>query len=72
MTDDRITRMRQIVQRQDELAEEAARLKAELHDLLELTGTPRKTRRNLLSKSAKQGLFAGLRKEAQNREHLST
>ena len=72
MNDDRINRIRQVIQRQDEIAEESARLKAELHELLELDGTPRKTRRDMLSRSAKKGLFAGLRKEAQNRERIST
>lgn len=71
MTDDRINRIRQVIQRQDEIAEESARLKAELHDLLELDGSTRKTRRDMLSKSARKGLFAGLRKEAQNRERFT-
>ena len=70
MNDDRINRVRQLIQRQDEIAEESARLKAELYELLELTNGPRKTRRDMLSKFARKGLFAGLKKEAKSREHI--
>ena len=57
MTDDRINRIRQVIQRQDELAEESARLKAELRELLELQ-TPRKPPRKSVLPHA-EGLFAG-------------
>ena len=69
--DDRINRIRQLIQRQDEIAEESARLKDELHELLELSDGPRKTRRDMLSPSARRGLFAGLKKEASTREHIT-
>lgn len=72
MTDDRINRIRQLIRRQDEIVEESARLKAELHELLELDTGPRKTRRDMLSPSARKGLFAGLKKEAVSREHITT
>jgi len=69
MTDDRITRMRQIVARQDELAEEAARLKAEMRELLELQ-TPRKSSKHSVLPHA-EGLFAGAARR-RSREHIST
>ena len=71
MSEDRLAYIRQLVQSIDAAEEESARLKAELHDILELDGCPRKTRRDMLSKSARKGLFAGLRKEAQNRERIT-
>jgi len=69
--DDRINRIRQLIQRQDEIAEESARLKAELHELLELDNGPRKARKDMLSPSGKRGLFAGLKKEARTRERFT-
>ena len=57
MTDDRINRIRQVIQRQDELEKESARLKAELHELLELVAPRKSPRKSVLHHA--EGLFAG-------------
>ena len=65
----KLTRLRELVQRKDELSKEAQAIDDEINEILEL-GAPRKVSRSMLSDTARKAMFAGFLREAKTRERV--